>query len=188
MEIQDFSVMISRISQGMFLLYMKRYIHTLPWTENQQFHRKRNCRRHLFMSEVWGVREWKASQASVFRLHAALIDLSPSLLKCTINQYSNKSSFILEKCSFQPSGHGVLVVSMRPGEAVVSMWPWASSTQQLIRECQVMTAHTLHYNINATCEHKHGQEHFECTVDAFLQPRDPTLGHCDVYIAFLHPQ
>lgn len=53
-------------------------------------------------------------QASVSRLHAAFIDFTPLLLKCTINQYSNKSSFILEKCSFQLSGHGAVVLSGRP--------------------------------------------------------------------------
>ena len=55
-------------------------------------------------------------QPAVFRLHVALIDFSPSLLKCTIDQYSNKSSFILEKCSFQLSGHEVLALSMWPRE------------------------------------------------------------------------
>lgn len=59
---------------------------------------------------------------SVSRLHVALIDFSPSLLKCTINQYSNKSSFILEKCSFQLSGHEVLVLSVWSGE-----WRWSAS-------------------------------------------------------------
>lgn len=40
-------------------------------------------------------------QPAVFRLHVVLIDFSPSPLKCTIDQYSNKSSFRPEKCSFQ---------------------------------------------------------------------------------------
>lgn len=53
-------------------------------------------------------------QPSVFRLHAAHIDFNLSLLKCTINQYSNKSSFILEKCTFQLSGYELLVLSMLP--------------------------------------------------------------------------
>lgn len=58
----------------------------------------------------------KVSQAlllspSVLRLHVANIDFCPLLQKYTTNQYSNKSSFRLEKCSFQASGHKVWVLS-----------------------------------------------------------------------------
>lgn len=77
---------------------------------------------HLFMSEFWGELGWSVGitsishQASVFRLHVVYIDFSLLLLKCTINQYSNKSSFILEKCSFQLSGHNVPALSLWPGK------------------------------------------------------------------------
>ena len=99
------------------------------------------CLLHLFMRELWGVQDGRhhkhQSQPSVFQLHAAFIDFSPSLLKCTINQYSNKSSFILEKCSFQLSGHEVLVWSMRPERQcsacdLLCMWPALHVTLGLI--------------------------------------------------------
>lgn len=112
------------------------------------------------MSELWGGSGPKVSQASllspsVLRLRVAYIDFCPLLQKCTINQYSNKSSFILEKCSFQLSGHEVWVLSVwrltlglicpttetwACGASVTgghtllaqykySLWPWAETFQ-----------------------------------------------------------
>ncbi len=116
-------------------------------------------------------------QLSVFRLHVALIDFSPSLLKCIINQYSNKSSFILEKCSFQLSGHEVLVSSVRSRESAGPLWPWASSAQWLIHDCASPSWHNNTYIINIICKLNHHQQHLKCgvshdNVDALVQP-DP---------------
>lgn len=90
---------------------------------------------HLFTSELWGGSGAKVSQASllslsVLRLHVAYIDFCPPLQKCTINQYSNKSSFLLEKRSFQLSGHEVWVLSvlhLTLGLICPTTGTWASS-------------------------------------------------------------
>lgn len=77
-----------------------------------------------------GCSGWSASPASVSSAPQSSDSmqrpsiLAPSLLKCTINQYSNKSSFMLEKCTFQLSGLGVLVASpVRPESAWPRRWP-----------------------------------------------------------------
>lgn len=70
-------------------------------------------------------------------------------------------------------------------EAVVCMWPWASSAQQLTHEDQVITPHWhIHYNINVKYKHGNEQQHFKCMVNVFLKPRVWTLSHFDVYIVF----
>lgn len=106
-------------------------------------------------------------QPSVFRLHVALIDFSPSLLKCTINQYSNKSSFILEKCSFQPSGQEVLVLSVWSRErhwSAFGLGPHLPNNCYMTvhRHHDMTTAHT--YNINVQCKHNHEQQGLRCMV------------------------
>lgn len=113
-----------------------------------------HCLPHLFMSELWVLRRVGITgislQPSVFRLHVVLIDFSPSLSKCTINQYSNKSSFILEKYSFQLSGHEVLVLSMWSRgrhKALVCILPWALSAQHGRHDC---TSPSLHNNDSYT--------------------------------------
>lgn len=129
-------------------------------------------------------------QASVFRLHVVHIDFSPSLLKCTINQYSNKSSFILEKCSFQLSGHEVLVLSLWPGRqrSAVGLrphlpYPWYHTSSWHNNSTIQCMIHIKH-------QHNHEEQHFKCIVHALLQPKVPTLSHFDVCVAFssFYPQ
>lgn len=136
-------------------------------------------------------------QPSVFRLHVALIDFSPSLLKCTINQYSNKSSFILEKCSFQLSGHEVLVLSAESREMPVFLWPWASSAQQPTHGCtrpswHPAAAHTVWIlNASTTMNSNISDAWFShVSVADFLQRCVPTPNPFDIYIMFspLHAQ
>lgn len=112
------------------------------------------------MSELWGGSGAKVSHASlhspsVWRLHVAYIDFCPMLQKCTINQYSNKSSFRLEKCSFQASGHKVWVLSglhLTLGFICPTTETWASSAS---------VTHILHSkNIHCNLE----QTHCSCMI------------------------
>lgn len=102
-------------------------------------------------------------QPSVFRLHVALIDFSPSLLRCTINQYSNKSSFILEKCSFQLSRHEVLVSSMRRWERGIGLH-LASGLICPVRDTWLCISVMTAPYINIKSRHCQEKKHFKCTL------------------------
>lgn len=124
-------------------------------------------------------------QPSVFRLHVALIDFSPSLLKCTVNQYSNKSSFILEKCSFQPSGQEVLVLSVWSAFGLGPHLPNNCYMTVLRRHDTTTTTTTRTYIINVQCKHNRGQQRFKCVVSrCSCGCFSATLDQFDVYIVF----
>lgn len=122
------------------------------------------------MSELWGELWWSVGitdishQASVFRLHVVYIDFSPSLLESTINQYSNKSSFILEKCRFQPGGLKVLVLAVCP-ERQRSAWVSGLTcpTPDTTLDHDRMKAHTLKYNVRSSTP-----QHMNCTLNACM--------------------
>lgn len=147
---------------GIFLFSrsVKRYMKALPLTK-QAISQEMRCLIYLWVSSgvfrrvgITGI----SLQPTVFRLHVALIDFSPSLLKCTINQYSNKSSFILEKCCFQLSGHGVLwcQCGRKRGDGLHLALGLHPDT----------TTHT--YSINIKCKHNYEQRHITCMVSRSL--------------------
>lgn len=128
----------------------------------QAISQEMHCLPHLFMSELWGVQEGRhhrhQSSALCLRLHVALIDFSPSLQKCAINQYSNKSSFILEKCSFQLTGHKVLVLSVWARKRLRSVFGLGPHLPN-------MTVHHQHdTTTHTTSMQAHEQKHFKCVA------------------------
>lgn len=186
--------MIAYILMGVFLFSMNHFEKVnigLPSDKNKLFVRKCTVSFiYLWASSgvfrrvgITGI----SLQPSVFGLHAALIDFSPSLLKCAINQYCNKSSFIFEKCSFQLSGHEVLPLSMQL-EAETSLHLASSlicptTDTWLYIHHQVM-AHSEPWNDHIHYKHKHNHEQhlkhmvtsISCVhVEAFLQHTAPIL-------------
>lgn len=163
----------------------KRFYMAALLLTKQAISQEMQCLFHLFMSELWGVQEGthhrhQSSAVSLpCRLHVVLIDCCPLLLKCIINQYSNKSSFILEKCSFQLSGQEVLLLSMwsrqrgtglhlalgHPWRAGANpSWFWAKGGVHPRQIASPLQNTYISYNINVNCKNNHEQQNFNWMV------------------------